>query len=74
MSLCQVLDYSSPLICPSRESGGVQCEVVGVHSEHWISDHTIRHSLAGNGWHCSAIHPHVEDYRIQDVLDEMRTS
>lgn len=58
MSDCQVRDLSvqQQFPCKSRESGGVQCERLDEHGEdgHAISDHTIRHKLAGNGYACAA--------------------
>ena len=45
-------------MCTSTESGGFRCEnAVPGHgdAEHWVSDHTVLHALAGNGYACSAI-------------------
>ena len=54
--LCQVANPDDPrLTCPSRESGGYQCEQQGDHAMHAIGEHTIRHALAGNFYACSAI-------------------
>lgn len=56
MSACQIADPSIYLPCTARESGGVRCERSDDHGDrHEISAHTIEHSLAGNGWACSAI-------------------
>lgn len=56
---CQVVDLSvrDDLPCKAVESGGVQCERAHQHgsSDHWVSEHTIAHYLAGNGYSCSAI-------------------
>lgn len=54
---CQVADPSIRLECKQTESGGKRCEVKGPHgiTDHWISEHTIMHALAGNGYACSAI-------------------
>lgn len=53
-NFCQVTVYVE-LPCPARESGGLQCERVEPHEEdrHWLSEHTIRHSLIGNGYACN---------------------
>jgi hypothetical protein len=55
--LCQVADSRVRLgfSCTERESGDLQCERTGIHTEHKVSEHTIHHSLRGNGFHCSAI-------------------
>ncbi|GAB3251800.1 hypothetical protein [Kineosporia babensis] len=60
--LCQVLDYEiGKHLCQKREGGGAQCELKPRHKGNcWISEHTIRHSIAGNGYHCGAIEPAVE--------------
>lgn len=56
---CQIADSSvrDELPCPATDSHGVQCEVIGPHEPdgHRVSDHTIAHSLAGNGYPCLAI-------------------
>lgn len=54
---CQVANPSVELPCPHRESGGYRCEVTGPHTRHAISEHTIEHGLAGNGYACSALDP-----------------
>lgn len=44
--------------CPARESGGVRCELEAGHefdlfgTGHYITEHTIEHNLAGNGYVC----------------------
>jgi hypothetical protein len=43
------------LECDYRESGGVRCEVLGVHDRHAWGSHTIEHSRWGNGYHCSSV-------------------
>jgi hypothetical protein len=60
--LCQVLSYEiGAHLCPKREGGGVQCEREPGHEGGcWISEHTIRHWIAGNGYDCSAIRLPVE--------------
>lgn len=61
-AICQFVALDDDfLTCTARESGGMRCEVAGPHTEHWISDHTIRHWLAGNGYACSAVSPRVGD-------------
>jgi hypothetical protein len=55
---CQVADPSIVLECPATESGGVRCERTGEHgTDHAISNHTIMHSLAGNGYACQSFEP-----------------
>lgn len=56
--LCQVKlpGVQEYLPCKFKESGGYQCENLEPHDdEHLFGDHTIRHSLAGNGWSCEEI-------------------
>lgn len=53
--ICQVADPGMLTPCPETESGGLQCEVLGEHTVHEVSAHTIRHATIGNGWRCSAI-------------------
>jgi hypothetical protein len=64
---CPVADRSVRFVCEYRESGGYQCERLDPHDDeeygHWWSDHTIDHSLAGNGYACSAIAPRDEEAR-----------
>ena len=53
--VCQVGDPSLRLgLCSEREGGGIRCEVVGPHEDHWVSEHTIEHSLSGNGYSCDS--------------------
>lgn len=54
---CQVADPGvvDLLPCPHTESVGYRCEVVGEHSEHGLTAHTIAHSLAGNGYACASL-------------------
>lgn len=57
-TLCQVADPGVYLSCGARESGGLRCERIDPHDDacgHWISDHTIAHAKAGNGYPCEAI-------------------
>lgn len=54
-TICQVADPALPLPCTAEESGGYRCEVYGPHTAHRIGEHTIAHSLAGNGYTCAAI-------------------
>lgn len=51
--ICQVAqDVDLP--CPARESGGYQCEnLEPLPHHHFIGNHTIEHSLAGNGYACT---------------------
>lgn len=56
---CQVRNYDDRSEgCQERESGGLLCELEAGHEHdlfgtgHWISNHTIRHSIAGNGYSC----------------------
>lgn len=44
----------SLLTCPVREAI-YQCEVIGPHTRHRWSDHTISHERFGNGYSCRAI-------------------
>lgn len=57
---CQVVnaDWSNH-VCARTDSAGVRCENLAPHSgtECRISDHTIRHSLAGTGYTCAEIAP-----------------
>jgi hypothetical protein len=57
--VCQVRHVHEELLtCPSRErrGDGYRCERLDPHGDdHWISEHTIKHDLAGNGYPCSAI-------------------
>lgn len=56
--VCQANGVIEGLPCSWRESGGVQCENTKPghgDDEHWISQHTIRHSLAGNGYTCDSV-------------------
>lgn len=58
--VCQVVHSRLDLPCPHREGGGRQCEMFGPHKvpeECALSEHTIRHARAGNGYACSAITP-----------------
>jgi hypothetical protein len=47
--------------CPERDSGGVQCEEPYGHeydlfaTPHRVSEHTIHHNLAGNGYTCEQV-------------------
>lgn len=59
--ICQVARPDLKLPCGWRESGGYQCEVLGEHDAHKIGEHTINHSLAGNGYPCAAIDPSMDD-------------
>lgn len=54
--ICQVARVGvDQLTCPHRESGGVQCEVIGSHDRHRVGEHTIQHYHWGNGWSCTNI-------------------
>lgn len=55
LSRCQVRGVMDSITCPETDSGGVHCEKIGPHEDHWISDHTIKHYLAGNGYPCDVI-------------------
>jgi len=60
MPRCQIADpqVQEHLLCQHYESGGVQCENPEQHTDdHWISEHTISHALAGNGYACTAFDP-----------------
>jgi hypothetical protein len=79
VDVCQVDQPTVNLSCTWRESGGYRCEVVGPHEQHKIGEHTIRHSLAGNGHTCSAIdgrqpHPAVTVMRDAGPTDEDRAA
>lgn len=60
MKPCQIADSGISLPCGDWESGGIRCERLDPHgpTEHWVSQHTIRHALAGNGYSCDAF---IED-------------
>lgn len=61
--VCQVVHPRLGLPCPNREGGGRQCEMFGPHrvpEECRISEHTINHSLLGNGYRCSGVNPPLE--------------
>lgn len=53
---CQVADGDEPFACPYYESGGYRCEnPIPDHGDHhWWSEHTIQHSIAGNGYACES--------------------
>jgi len=51
---CQVVACEK-LQCDHQESGGQYCEVLGPHTKHGYSEHTINHERYGNGYACSAI-------------------
>lgn len=56
--LCQVAhpEVREVLPCKHKESGGYQCENLEPHTdEHKFGEHTVRHSLSGNGWRCEDI-------------------
>lgn len=55
--ICQVSNPGVELACNHEESGGYRCEnpTPNHGDQHWISDHTIAHAMAGNGYACSAI-------------------
>lgn len=53
--VCQARGGGQRLTCPERDSHGYRCEKRGPHTDHWISEHTIQHALAGNGYSCAAI-------------------
>lgn len=41
--------------CRFSDSGGVLCEREFEHAgEHWVSEHTVLHSLSGNGYACDS--------------------
>lgn len=55
-AICQVAHHNTDLLnCPARESGGNRCERTGVHTDHWISPHTIAHERWGSGYPCGAV-------------------
>lgn len=59
---CQIADpqVQEQVPCQHQESGGVQCENPDPHTDdHWISELTISHALAGNGYACTAFEPAV---------------
>ena len=54
---CQIVDPAGVgdlLSCPAREAIH-QCEVIGPHTQHRWSTHTIAHERAGNGHSCAAV-------------------
>lgn len=56
--VCQVRHQLPDACCGyrSEDPGSVyQCEVIGPHEKHRIGDHTITHSLQGNGHSCEQI-------------------
>ena len=59
---CQIgyPELREKLICKHVDSGGVQCERTGMYvtdpeHRHWVSEHTIRHSIIGNGYACESV-------------------
>jgi hypothetical protein len=42
------------LTCQHRDSAGIQCEVIGAHTNHKVGSHTISHYQWGNGFSCSS--------------------
>lgn len=54
--ICQVTGLGvSLLTCSRTDSRGYLCERTDPHTEgHWISQHTIDHALAGNGYTCES--------------------
>lgn len=65
---CQIYDSDIryALLCPHEESGGVRCERMDSHGDdHWISGHTIAHSIAGSGFSCQCWEekPPIPPYR-----------
>lgn len=66
--LCQVAHQLPEACCGyrSEDPGSVyQCEVIGPHEKHRIGDHTITHSLQGNGYTCVAIDRYIEAREAQ---------
>lgn len=83
MPRCQIADpqVQEHLPCQHHESGGVQCENPDPHTDdHWISEHTISHALAGNAYACTAFDPAeparavqgpVQTYTEQQMVDAL---
>jgi hypothetical protein len=60
--ICQVADSGIELPCDAREGGGLRCERLDDHGDrHEISQHTIEHSLAGNGYACESFTNETKD-------------
>lgn len=68
---CQISDPGVDLSCKSADSGGVGCENPEPDhgGRHWISEHTLAHALAGNGYGyaCSAIDRPEEAQAMTEV-------
>lgn len=69
MMKCQVR-HDVKLECPEHENEmlGYQCERRGKHTDHWISEHTIRHALAGDGYVCTQVEYWIIMERIEQAL------
>lgn len=57
---CQVADPAAAefdLECTAQDSAGFRCEKRGPHTndQHWVSRHTVLHSLMGNGYVCDEV-------------------
>lgn len=67
---CQVGGGDHWLECPNYDDAGrgYQCEVLGPHVRHRVSDHTIAHNRRGNGFHCSEIAIPIEELREDELV------
>lgn len=56
IEICPVMNpiIERYLTCDAHE-GIYRCQVVGPHSRHRVSQHTIDHAAWGNGYACSAM-------------------
>jgi len=59
---CQVNGRLSIQACGAKADQVYRCEVIGSHDNHQVGEHTIRHSLLGNGYTCSSIQELDKNY------------
>jgi hypothetical protein len=62
--VCQAIRPGQKIECPERESGGAYCEIRGEHTGHGVSDHTMAHLMAGNGYSCDSIDRNLRERRV----------
>lgn len=66
---CQVVAHRE-FPCKTEESHGLQCERLDEHEPItgcWISDHTVDHSILGNGYACSSVAKGEEKYMVPEL-------
>lgn len=72
MNQCQVAsdEVHEELHCNQLDSGGVRCEREDFHGNatHWISDHTVQHSMVGNGFSCEDFENKPPVWPMRDIL------